>query len=179
MIHGVPNVDPVRRDALVELLEVDLEWSMMRVSDGQRRRVQLVLGLLHPFHCLLCDEVTVDLDVCARLDLLAFFKRETEERGATIVYATHIFDGLEAWPTHVAYMEDGVMKVCDSVGNVPELFGGGMVGSQSRLLATMEEWLRRERDARVARGGGSLLLPKAAPRSSGPVFSNRQMSHYR
>ena len=31
------------------------------------------------------------------------------ERGATIIYATHIFDGLESWPTHLAYVEDGRM----------------------------------------------------------------------
>lgn len=42
-----------------------------------------------------------------RLDLLEFFKRECEERGACIVYTTHIFDGLAPWITHIAYMEDG------------------------------------------------------------------------
>ena len=42
-----------------------------------------------------------------RLDLLEFFRRECEERGATIVYATHIFDGLEKWITHIAYLEGG------------------------------------------------------------------------
>lgn len=33
----------------------------------------------------------------------------TKERGATIIYATHIFDGLESWPTHLAYVEGGRM----------------------------------------------------------------------
>lgn len=56
---------------------------------------------------LLLDEITVDMDVVGRLDLLKFFKEECEERGATIIYATHIFDGLEKWVTHVAYMSDG------------------------------------------------------------------------
>lgn len=56
---------------------------------------------------LLLDEITVDLDVVGRLQLLAFFRSECEERGATIVYATHIFDGLEDWVTHLAYMENG------------------------------------------------------------------------
>lgn len=50
---------------------------------------------------LLLDEITVDLDVLARADLMAFLKSECEERGATIIYATHIFDGLESWPTHM------------------------------------------------------------------------------
>jgi len=53
------------------------------------------------------DEITVDMDVLGRMDLLAFFKQECEQRGATIIYATHIFDGLEQWITHIAYMEDG------------------------------------------------------------------------
>lgn len=42
-----------------------------------------------------------------------YFKKECEERGATIIYATHIFDGLENWPTHIvsiAAMHDSFMK---------------------------------------------------------------------
>jgi CCR4-NOT complex subunit CAF16 len=58
---------------------------------------------------LLMDEITVDMDVLGRMDLLDFFRQECEQRGATIVYATHIFDGLENWITHVAYLEGGAL----------------------------------------------------------------------
>lgn len=87
MIFGVEGVDPERRARLVQLLDIDLEWSMMTVSDGQRRRVQICMGLLKPFKVLLCDEITVDLDILGRLDLLAFLAQECEERGATVVGA--------------------------------------------------------------------------------------------
>lgn len=43
----------------------------------------------------------MDLDVLARANLLKFLRRECEERGATVIYATHIFDGLEDWPSHM------------------------------------------------------------------------------
>ena len=56
---------------------------------------------------LLLDEVTVSLDVIVRMDLLAWLKRESEERGATVIYATHIFDGLDGWPTHLHYLKKG------------------------------------------------------------------------
>lgn len=59
---------------------------------------------------LLMDEVTVDMDVLGRLELLEFLRQECEERGATIIYATHIFDGLEGWISHVAYLEDGELS---------------------------------------------------------------------
>ncbi len=38
MIHNVTGVDPARRQALIEMLDIDVNWSMMRVSDGQRVR---------------------------------------------------------------------------------------------------------------------------------------------
>ena len=53
---------------------------------------------------LLLDEITVDLDVLARADLLKFLRKECEERGAAIIYATHIFDGLEDWPSHIVFI---------------------------------------------------------------------------
>lgn len=44
----------------------------------------------HASQVLLLDEITVDMDVVGRLDLLHFFKQECEERGATIVYVSGI-----------------------------------------------------------------------------------------
>ncbi len=49
MIFGVEGVDPVRRERLISLLDIDLNWRMNRVSDGQRRRVQIAMGLLKPY----------------------------------------------------------------------------------------------------------------------------------
>merc|ERR1711968_217774 len=53
-------------------LGVDLDWRMHQVSDRQRRRVQILLGLIRPFKILLLDEVTVSLDVVVRQDLLRY-----------------------------------------------------------------------------------------------------------
>ena len=44
------------------------------------------MGLLKPFQVLLLDEITVDLDVLGRADLMGFLKDECRERGATIIY---------------------------------------------------------------------------------------------
>ena len=49
MIQGLSGVDPARKARLLEVLDIDPAWRMHTVSDGQRRRVQLLLGLLHPF----------------------------------------------------------------------------------------------------------------------------------
>ncbi|CAO3683824.1 unnamed protein product [Umbelopsis ramanniana] len=111
---------PDRRDELIEVLDVDTNWKMHQVSDGQRRRVQLVMGLLAPWDMLLLDEVTVDLDVLVRSDFLDYLEKETAARNSTIVYATHIFDGLGEWPTHIAHVSDGTTISIHAVNDYPE-----------------------------------------------------------
>lgn len=97
-----------RRDELIEIMDLDPNWSMAYISDGERRRVQLVMGLLKPWKLLLLDEVTVDLDVIVRQNLLAFLKRECRERKCTVIYATHIFDGLgKGWCDRVIHLNEG------------------------------------------------------------------------
>ncbi|CEP64924.1 putative ATP-binding cassette family ATPase CAF16 LALA0_S15e00474g [Lachancea lanzarotensis] len=96
-----------RGEALIDILDVDVRWRMHRLSDGQKRRVQLTMGLLRPWRLLLLDEVTVDLDVLARSRLLAFLRHETTVRRCSIVYATHIFDGLADWPDKVVHIRQG------------------------------------------------------------------------
>lgn len=46
-----------RRDLLLDILDVDLDWHMHKISDGERRRVQLVMGLMGEWDVLLLDEV--------------------------------------------------------------------------------------------------------------------------
>ena len=49
IIANVEGVDPARRARLLELLDIDPAWRLNRVSDGQRRRVQICMGLLKPY----------------------------------------------------------------------------------------------------------------------------------
>jgi ABC-type uncharacterized transport system ATPase subunit len=41
-----------------------------------------------------------------RQDLLRWLHNESVTRGATILYATHIFDGLDDLPTHLHYLRN-------------------------------------------------------------------------
>lgn len=49
MINSIPGVDEARKQRLIKVLDIDPEWRMHQVSDGQRRRVQICVGLLRPF----------------------------------------------------------------------------------------------------------------------------------
>ncbi|KAF8450304.1 P-loop containing nucleoside triphosphate hydrolase protein [Boletus edulis BED1] len=130
-----------RRDKLLDILDVDLDWHMHAISDGERRRVQLCMGLMAPWQVLLLDEVTVDLDVLVRNELLTFLRDDSLARGATILYATHIYDGLtdSLSPTHVAHMRLGSF----STEPTPWPF------NNTSLYHTALQWLKEDRDHRL------------------------------
>lgn len=111
---------PERRDELVRILDIDLRWRMHAVSDGERRRVQLAMGLVRPWQVLLLDEITVDLDLLSRKRFLDWLRGETERRGVTVVYATHILDNLVGWPSEIVHMHLGRVKEAGSIGGYLE-----------------------------------------------------------
>jgi CCR4-NOT complex subunit CAF16 len=131
------ETDPARTARLIDVLGVDVGWHMHAVSDGQRRRVQLLLGLMRPRDVLLLDEITTDLDLIARQDLLAFLREETEVRGTTILYATHIFDMLDRWATDLVYLVGGKIVFSGPLSQISEL-------TSQPLVAIVERWLRRD-----------------------------------
>ena len=178
-----------RRDELVDMLGIDVNWRMHQVSDGQRRRVQIMLGLLRPFKILLLDEVTVSLDVVVRQDLLRWLKVESEKRLCTIIYATHIFDGLDDWPSHLHYLTD---KGCTGwQGKIEDLSlyqDLRAKGEPSPLLRIAENWLRAEivenkKNKVVEAASGPAMLaqldPSQAPDARGGGFAaGRMVSHF-
>eukprot|EP00752_Nemacystus_decipiens_P009466 g8464.t1 len=183
---------PERREELLNMLGVDPNWRMHQVSDGQRRRVQLLLSLVKPFKILLLDEVTTSLDVVVRQDLLHWLHKESVERNATIIYATHIFDGLDDWPTHLTYLtRDGSTGW---QGRLEELELNKQMkerGETCTLLKVAVHWLRgeqeeyrketRERRRQVEESGGENAIrdrnPNLKAYVAGGGYAPGRMAH--
>lgn len=98
------------------------------------------------------------------------------QRGATIVYATHIFDGLETWATHLAYIQDGELKRAEKLDEVNEL------KSSVNLLSVVEAWLRSEtkRQKRQPVNPPPAGIQKTVSSlGTSPFASSRHMAYYR
>lgn len=147
VLEGPASRDLSRETELIDLLGIDPGWRMHRVSEGQRRRVQLLLALRRPSRLLLLDEVTSQLDVVIRADLLSWLRWRSDE--LTLLYATHILDGLvdglvsasrEAWPSHLLYLGFERPPLFRPIAEIPEL-------KQTSLLKLCDRWMREELDA--------------------------------
>jgi CCR4-NOT complex subunit CAF16 len=110
-----------RRDELVKVLGIDLNWRMNECSDGQRKKVQIMIKLLKPFKVCIIDEFAADLDILSRSHFFDYLSKECKERGASVVYATHIFDQADSWASHIAFMQlDRVLSPLYRLDDLPQ-----------------------------------------------------------
>jgi CCR4-NOT complex subunit CAF16 len=108
------------------------------------------------------------------MKILSFLLFPVLQRGATIVYATHIFDGLETWATHLAYIQDGELKKCSKLSDIKEM------KSADNLLSVVETWLRSEVKApKKAAVNCSVRSGGPSPFDGSPFRSSRHMAYYR
>jgi CCR4-NOT complex subunit CAF16 len=153
------GIDPARRRRALQILDVDPGWRMHQVSDGQRRRVQILLEVERRLSLLLLDEVTADLDVLARADLLRLLREDSEGHGLTVIYASHVLDGLGAFATHLLFLSPGRVRCFAPCAEVPELQGAA-VGGSSPLHRLCERWMSEDRGAGRS-GGPAPSTPRA------------------
>lgn len=132
-----PAPNPLRREILCDALHLRLNAMVDRMSMGERRRVQVLHGLLPEASVYLLDECSTNIDVVERETVLELVKQEVTTRNGCCLYATHVFDGVEAWATHVALMRDGelleVLPVSSISGSV-EAFARSFMAENSRTV---------------------------------------------
>lgn len=104
---GVDNLASGRVQELLGILHINPNWYIAELSDGARRRCQLLEYFSKEKSVYVLDEITRDIDIYSRDGLLRFFYAESEERNAVIFYGTHIYDELPHWATHILIFSRG------------------------------------------------------------------------
>lgn len=101
--HGVkPNYDLLDRLGLTEKRNAQYH----ELSTGQKRRLALVLAIIHNPPILFLDEPTAGLDVASRVELHNIM-RELKSKGTTIILATHDMAEAEEMTDRVAILLRG------------------------------------------------------------------------
>ncbi|OQS03965.1 ATP-binding Cassette (ABC) Superfamily [Thraustotheca clavata] len=164
---------PERRAILMHTLRIDPAWRMHKLSMGQRCRVQLFLSLLRPSKIIILDEVLGCLDIVSRSNILSFLKQESEGPfKATVVLASHVFDGMEEWASHLMYLRSGQISFFGPLNTVP-LMGK----KQLSLYHSTEMWLREEEDiAEKECNATDGVLDNAQNRAGG--YANGRLGEY-
>lgn len=97
-LHGLPLHESRKRIAFEAArfgFTADMQRSVRELSGGNRRKIELARALLHRPDLLLMDEATVGLDPKSRRDLIDGLLDEVRQRGATVLWATHLVSEAE------------------------------------------------------------------------------------
>mmetsp|Transcript_73042 Transcript_73042/g.136441 ORF Transcript_73042/g.136441 Transcript_73042/m.136441 type:complete len:568 (-) Transcript_73042:185-1888(-) len=164
-----------RVQELIDIMQINISWRINAISDGQRRRCQLLECLAEEKKVYILDEITTDLDLFAREGLLAFLRRETEQKGATVFYATHIFDHLAEWATHILFFAKARIATCCRMDELTEYHKLVSNGTRCPLYSLMREWVFREYSDAPVDMGMDDETPKAT-QVDGPVLETKNLS---
>ena len=77
-----------------------------KFSGGMKRRLNIACAIGHHPDLLIFDEPTVGIDPQSRNFILERIK-ETNEKGATVIYTSHYMEEVEAICTRIAIMDNG------------------------------------------------------------------------
>ncbi|MFF2850600.1 ABC transporter ATP-binding protein [Streptomyces sp. NPDC058001] len=106
------------------------------LSGGQRRRLDIAMGLLHRPDVLFLDEPTTGLDPGSRADLWDLVRRIRDERGTTVFLTTHYLDEADALADRLVIVDQGVVVADDTPGALKLRHAGAIDASlQDAFLA--------------------------------------------
>ncbi|GGV00208.1 ABC transporter ATP-binding protein [Streptomyces spectabilis] len=94
------------------------------LSGGQRRRLDIALGLVHRPAVLFLDEPTTGLDPASRADLWALVRSLRAEHGTTVFLTTHYLDEADALADRIVVVDKGVVVAEGTPAALKERYAG-------------------------------------------------------
>jgi ABC-2 type transport system ATP-binding protein len=145
-LYRIPRADAVRRAAVLTS-QLDLggldKRPVKTLSGGQRRRLEIALGLVHEPPLVFLDEPTTGLDPQSRSNLWEHIRGLRSDLGTTVFLTTHYLEEADVLCDRVFIIDHGVI-VADGTpdelkrrisGDVVTLRVTGEDAAASKLLA--------------------------------------------
>jgi ABC-2 type transport system ATP-binding protein len=174
-LYGMSTAEATERGKKL-FADFDLEGLWERqpktLSGGQRRRLDIVVGLIHIPELVFLDEPTTGLDPQARANLWQHISGLREERGTTVFLTTHYLDEADALCDRILVIDHGAIVAEGTPDALKSQVGGdvltvtvaepGQVGDVARLVerlpgAEAPQVLDDRVVGRVRHGGTALV----------------------
>ncbi len=165
MLYGLRRqVVEKRGKELFEQMDLHGLWQRMpkNMSGGQKRRLDIVMGLIHEPTLVFLDEPTTGLDPQARANLWEHIRDLRDRRGATVFLTTHYLDEADALSDRILIIDQGRIVAADTSDNLKAQVAGDLVDLElldpahvteaAAKLATLTEGARVEVEDRHVRG---------------------------
>jgi ABC-2 type transport system ATP-binding protein len=123
-------------------LEHSKHRRLAHYSGGMKRRINLIVGLLHRPQIVFLDEPTVGVDVQSKTLILENLK-EINRAGSTLIYTSHYMEEAESLCTQVAFIDEGRLI---GQGRPAELIGNAETACSSLEMLYLQLTGKKLRD---------------------------------
>jgi ABC-2 type transport system ATP-binding protein len=169
-----PAAAKKRADALIGMLELSGMEDRIgtTLSGGQKRRLDVALGLMHSPSLLFLDEPSTGLDPHSRANLWEHVLKLRRETGMTIFLTTHYLEEADTMAERVMVMDNGQLIADDTPARLKANLAGdritiGLANSDAASAAELAQNLPQAREiavtdckVEVTVGEGEALLPE-------------------
>jgi ABC-2 type transport system ATP-binding protein len=129
-LYGISKAQATKRGKeLFDQLDLEGLWTRKpgAMSGGQRRRLDIAMGLVHDPKLIFLDEPTTGLDPQARANLWEHISALRTERGATIFLTTHYLDEADALCDRILVIDHGLIVASDTPEALKQSVSGDLV----------------------------------------------------
>ena len=130
MLYGVSRTQAEARGReLFDQLDLEGLWDRptKTLSGGQRRRLDIAMGLVHDPRLVFLDEPTTGLDPQARANLWTHISDLREKRGSTVFLTTHYLDEADALCDRILVIDHGTIVASDTPDALKRNVSGDLV----------------------------------------------------
>jgi ABC-2 type transport system ATP-binding protein len=128
--YRMPKADTARRAAqLIEQLDLGgLDQRYVKtLSGGQRRRLEIAIGLVHQPPLVFLDEPTTGLDPQSRSNMWEHIRRLRSDLGTTVFLTTHYLEEADALCDRVFIIDNGVTVAVGTPDELKRRISGDVV----------------------------------------------------
>jgi ABC-2 type transport system ATP-binding protein len=152
-LYGMSKADAVKRaEELISRLDLEAfaDRLVKTYSGGQRRRLDIAMGMMHHPRLLILDEPTTGLDPQSRARIWDEIRRLRDE-GMTIFLTSHYMDEADILCDRLAVIDNGKIVGEDTPGGLKQQIAGDIIslglnlnGSAARVKETLhaQDFLR-------------------------------------
>jgi len=179
MLYGISKQQAeARGHELFEQLDLGGMWTRQprTLSGGQRRRLDIAMGLVHDPKLVFLDEPTTGLDPQARANLWTHISALRSEHGSTVFLTTHYLDEADALCDRILVIDHGEIVASDTPETLKQQVAGDLieviVASADQVAPTAARLTALAgADAEVADRTVSVRVPRAGTELPGLLRS--------
>jgi len=140
----------VRAKTLRDTLDLtDLGDRLIKtLSGGQRRRLDIALGLMHEPRLVFLDEPSTGLDPTSRANLWTHIRSLRDRHQATILLTTHYLDEADALCDRIMIIDHGKIVATGTPAELKRQISGDLVTFEVEDVVKATELLRARPEAR-------------------------------